>query len=121
VEDFDTIRRELELYNPALLDKPHLVAASKIDALDDPKRLAALEKHVKKSKLKFFKVSAVAGDGVKALMEAAWPFVAKGREEDARLLALEVEEEPEREVAADYNPALVAPLRDSKKTKKKRR
>ena len=32
VEDFDTIRRELELYNPELLEKPQLVAANKIDA-----------------------------------------------------------------------------------------
>ena len=39
VEDFDTIRRELELYNPEMLAKPQLVAANKIDALDDPKRV----------------------------------------------------------------------------------
>ena len=39
VEDFDTIRSELELYNPELLEKPQLVAANKIDAVDDPKRV----------------------------------------------------------------------------------
>jgi GTPase len=38
VEDFDTIRKELELYNRELLAKPHLVAANKIDALDEPDR-----------------------------------------------------------------------------------
>ncbi|MDP2391175.1 MAG: GTPase ObgE, partial [Acidobacteriota bacterium] len=53
VEDFDTIRKELELYNPELLKKPHLVAANKIDAIDDPKRITALEKRAKKLKLKF--------------------------------------------------------------------
>ena len=57
VADFDTIRRELELYNPSLLAKPHLVAANKIDALDDPKRLTALEKRAKKLKLRFFTIS----------------------------------------------------------------
>ena len=73
VEDFDTIRKELKLYNPELLKKPHLVAANKIDAVDDPKRVTALEKRAKKLKLKFFEISAVAGTGVKELIEAAWP------------------------------------------------
>ncbi len=130
VEDFDTIRRELELYNPGLLEKPHLVAASKIDALDDPARLKAIEKHAKKAKLKFFAISAVAGDGVNALMEAAWPFIAKGRAEDAKQLPLDEDYEEQSAVAAadadepaadregNYNPALVSPLRDSKKTAK---
>ena len=36
VEDFDTIRRELELYNPSMLQKPQVVVANKIDAVDDP-------------------------------------------------------------------------------------
>ena len=38
VEDFDTLRRELGLYDQSLLEKPQLVAANKIDALDDPER-----------------------------------------------------------------------------------
>ena len=82
VEDFDIIRRELESYNPELLDKPHLVAANKIDALDDPTRVTALEKRAKKLKLKFFKISAVTREGVNALIEAAWPIIAKGREDE---------------------------------------
>ena len=132
VEDFEIIRRELELYNPELIAKPQLVAANKIDALDDPKRVAALEKRAKKLKLKFFQISAVAGDGVKELIEAAWPIIAKGREIDAKAIELAREEEEEdlspgalakgdAPAPADYNPALVAPLRDSKKTTKKRR
>ena len=50
VADFDIIQRELALFagdpeNPAaaLVKKPLIVAANKIDALDDPARLAALE------------------------------------------------------------------------------
>ena len=68
------------LYNPELLAKPQLVAANKIDALDDPKRVTALEKRAKKLKLTFFQISAVTGEGVKALIEAAWPIIAKARE-----------------------------------------
>jgi GTP-binding protein len=130
VEDFDTIRRELELYNPELLEKPQLVAANKIDALDDPQRVTALEKRAKKLKLKFFKISAVTGEGVKDLIEAAWPIIVKGREEERSAIALEDQEaeaddSAERSDVAptsprlrrassdreDYNPALVPPLR----------
>lgn len=111
VEDFDTIRKELKLYNPELLKKPHLVAANKIDAVDDPKRVTALEKRAKKLKLKFFEISAVAGTGVKELIEAAWPIIAKARELEAKAIAIDEDEQEEREVPADYNPALMPPLR----------
>lgn len=118
VEDFDTIRKELKLYNPELLKKPHLVAANKIDAVDDPKRVTALEKRAKKLKLKFFEISAVAGTGVKELIEAAWPIIAKARELEAKAIAIDEDEQEEREVPADYNPALMPPLRSG--TPKKR-
>jgi len=118
VEDFDTIRKELKLYNPELLKKPHLVAANKIDAIDDPKRVTALEKRAKKLKLKFFEISAVAGTGVKELIEAAWPIIAKARELEAKAIAIDEDEQEEREVPADYNPALMPPLRSG--TPKKR-
>jgi GTP-binding protein len=110
VADFDIIRRELEVYNPSLLEKPHLVAANKIDALDDPKRLTALEKRAKKLKLKFFTMSAVTGEGTRELIEAAWPHIAKGRELDAAAIVLANDEAEEPEITPDYNPALVAPL-----------
>jgi GTP-binding protein len=111
VSDFDTIRRELELYNPGLLEKPHLVAANKMDAVDDPKRVASLEKRVKKLKLPFFRISGVAGDGIKELLEAAWPPIAEARELEANEAALDEDEPEEAEPPADYNPALVPPLR----------
>ncbi|MGH9386841.1 MAG: GTPase ObgE [Vicinamibacterales bacterium] len=116
VEDFEAIRRELALYNPALLDKPHLVAANKMDAVDDPKRVTALEKRVKKLKLRFFKISGVTGAGVSDLIEAAWPFVeqALAAEKTASKLAHE-DEDDDREVAADYHPALVPPLRGGRR------
>src|SRR5436190_9796641 len=77
VDDFEKIRHELELYNPKLLKKPQLVAATKIDAVDDKKRVTALEKHAKKKKLKFFQISAVTVEGVKPIVEAMWPIIAK--------------------------------------------
>jgi len=121
VEDFNIISNELKLFDPALLEKPQLVAANKMDAVDDPKRVTALEKHAKKLKLKFFKISAVTGQGTKELIEAAWPIIAKAREAELQAIDIDQEEEEEREVPADYNPALVPTLRAGKGSKKRRR
>jgi GTP-binding protein len=89
VEDFDTIRRELALYNPQLLEKPELVVANKIDALDDPSRVDALRQRAAELELPFFRVSAVTGEGVPALLEAAWPHIAKAREAEAAEIDVE--------------------------------
>jgi GTP-binding protein len=72
VEDFETINEELRLFDPRVAAKPQLVAANKIDALDDPDRLKRLERHVKKRGVPLYKISGATGEGVDALMEAAW-------------------------------------------------
>ncbi len=41
VEDFDTINEELRLFDARVAAKPQIVAANKIDALDDPDRAEA--------------------------------------------------------------------------------
>ena len=114
VEDFEIIRRELGLYNRALLDKPELVAANKIDAVDDPGRITALEQRARERGLPFFTISAVTGQGVAPLLEAAWPHIKEARDADAAARQL-VEAEPV--AAPDYNPALVPPItrRDSRR------
>jgi GTP-binding protein len=72
VSDFETIRRELALYNSQLLDKPAIVVANKMDAVDDPSRIDALALRAAALDLPFFRISAVTGQGVPALLEAAW-------------------------------------------------
>src|SRR5437879_1359145 len=72
VDDLDTIRRELQLYQPGLAAKPQIVAANKIDALDDPERADRLERRARELGLPFFRVSAATGAGVPDLLEAAW-------------------------------------------------
>ncbi len=86
VQDLDIVRRELELFDPAMLDKPQLVAANKIDALDEPERLQALEARAAALGLPFLAVSAAAGTGVPALLEGAWPHVATARAAEAAAL-----------------------------------
>lgn len=119
VEDFDVLLRELELYNPAMLAKPQIVVATKIDAIDDPERLSRLEAHVAALGRPCVRISAVTGEGVPALMEAVWPYVVEGRAADIAKLAIDdLVSEADEEGGADeppppddYNPALVPPLR----------
>jgi GTP-binding protein len=80
VQDFETINDELRLFDEKVAAKPQLVVANKIDALDEPERLAALEAHVKRRKLPFFRISGVTGEGVDKLLEAAWREIAAVRE-----------------------------------------
>jgi len=80
VEDFDTIIEELRLFDPQVAAKPQIVAANKIDALDDPSRLKRLEAHVKKQKLPFHRISGVTGAGIDEILEAAWREIAAVRE-----------------------------------------
>jgi len=84
VEDFEVISRELARFAGAgdetavsLDDKPRIIAANKIDALDDPDRLKRLTKHAKKLKVPIFPVSAATGAGIKELLEAMWREVAE--------------------------------------------
>lgn len=97
VEDFEIVRRELGLYDPALLERPQFVAANKVDALDEPERAARLEAHVTALGLRCFRISAAAGTGVPALLEAAWPVIAEARATEAAELLLD--ETPEGEPA----------------------
>jgi GTP-binding protein len=79
VDDLDTVRRELELFQPTLAAKPQIVVANKIDALDDEDRVVALKRRASKLRLPFFKISGVTGAGVPELLEAAWRELARSR------------------------------------------
>jgi GTPase len=80
--DFDVIRQELAQFAGVddhelgtLARKPQLAAATKIDALDDPSRLARLEQHLRTLGIPLFEISAATGQGVPALLEAMWQAV----------------------------------------------
>jgi GTP-binding protein len=79
VEDFDTIQEELQLFDPQLAAKPLVVAANKIDVLDDPGALERLTQHVRARKVQLIPISGVRGDGLQELLEAAWREIALAR------------------------------------------
>jgi GTP-binding protein len=80
VQDFDTILEELRLFDAEVAAKPQIVVANKIDALDDPSRLTRLEQRVNTLGLPFHRISGVTGEGIDALLEAAWRRIAAVRE-----------------------------------------
>jgi GTP-binding protein len=72
VEDFKTIRRELELYRPELAEKPAIAAANKMDAVADRAPITRLAAHLRRRGIPLHRISAVTGDGVPALVEEMW-------------------------------------------------
>jgi len=86
VDDFEILTRELQLFpgrdvsGDRLAEKPVIVAANKIDALDEPERLERLRQHLQDRGIPLYAVSAAAGDGLTPLIEAVWREVAAARE-----------------------------------------
>jgi GTP-binding protein len=101
VEDFDTIREELRLFDEQVFAKPQLTVATKLDALDEPERLERLEAHVRNLGQPFFRVSAVTGEGLPPLLEAMWQAIDAGRSATPA--------EPPDTSTGDDTPDLLAP------------
>jgi GTP-binding protein len=70
VHDFDVVMTELASFSEALMEKPMMVVATKLDAAQDPERVAALEQHAKNLGLPFYAISSVTGQGIDALKRA---------------------------------------------------
>lgn len=72
IEDFDKINHELEMYSQKVAQKPMLVAANKIDMIDedDPKYIAFKE-HVEEKGYRVFPICAPINIGVHELLAAA--------------------------------------------------
>ncbi len=90
VEDFEVIQRELALFptdaelgSVPLGRRPQLVVANKLDALDEPDRLARLRAHVAARGLPWHEISGVTGQGLPALLEAVWSYLAGRPDDDA--------------------------------------
>jgi GTP-binding protein len=85
VDDLDTVRKELELFQPAFAARPQIVVANKIDALDPEHEAAAdaLEKRAAQLHLPFLRVSGASGAGVPELLEAMWRGLSAARQSAA--------------------------------------
>jgi GTP-binding protein len=88
VADLDTIREELVRFDEELAAKPQIVAASKIDALDDEDRAIKLEKRAKKLGLPFRRISGASGAGLPDLLEEAWRAIVEQRAAEAAAIKI---------------------------------
>ena len=80
-EDFEVVCRELASFHEddagdsargRLCDKPQVVVANKVDALDEPDRLERLRAHARRRGVGLHAISGVTGEGVAGLLEAVW-------------------------------------------------
>jgi GTP-binding protein len=68
--DYETVDRELAAYNPELALRPQIVVATKIDALDEPERLASLKRKALADGKAFYAISSATSEGVRDLVIA---------------------------------------------------
>lgn len=70
--DFATLRQEVSQWDPALRQRPALVAASKRDALTPPDPLPSLRQAAEAAGLRVLPISAQSGEGLTELRRALW-------------------------------------------------
>ena len=71
IEDFEAINAELQQYSPELAQRKMIVAANKVDILEDTTMLDKLRAHVEAQGMEFFEMSAAAHQGTRELMKKA--------------------------------------------------
>jgi GTP-binding protein len=69
LEDYHTLRRELEHYRPELLSRPFLIAANKMDLPEAEENLKRLEQEFGEF---LYPISAATGQGTDRLVEKSW-------------------------------------------------
>jgi GTPase len=82
VEDYRIINRELFNYNEDLADRPQIIVATKIDALDEPERLESLMEVAKRDGKDLIAISSVANKGLKELVALVAQRLELVKEED---------------------------------------
>jgi GTP-binding protein len=85
VEDYRIINRELGNYNRELGDRPQILVATKIDALDEPERLEALRQVANRDRKEFFAISSVTNTGIKDLVNAVSDRLSTEKQQRAEL------------------------------------
>ncbi len=68
VTDYETVDQELAAYSSSLADRPQIVVATKIDALDNEERLTSLRQKAEEIGKPFYAISSATGEGVRELV-----------------------------------------------------
>jgi GTP-binding protein len=103
LKDYDTINRELALFDPDLAKRPQIVVLNKLDlpeAKDAQKKLTAA---FARRKVRLLAISAATGAGLDTLLEEAWKVIAAERRK------LSTGSEPQEIAPADSSPTTDRP------------
>ncbi len=90
VEDYEIIDRELANYDVNLSNRPQIVVATKIDALDEPERLKNLREAAEKDGKQFMTISAVTNRGTQELVFAVAQKLDEIKKADAEMKKTEI-------------------------------
>src|SRR5918993_1693322 len=69
VGDYEIINRELAAYDERLAERPQIVVATKLDALDEPERLEGLRERAARDGREFLEISSATNRGVRELVQ----------------------------------------------------
>lgn len=77
---FEVVEREMESYGAGLTQKPRIVVGTKLDLVQDEKKIIEFENFVKDKGFDFVPISAVVGKNLDILIKKTWQLVKRARE-----------------------------------------
>jgi len=79
LRDYETLNRELALYDPELAARPQIVVLNKMDLPEVERRFKTLAAPFKRRGITLLGISAATGAGLNKMLEAAWTEIARAR------------------------------------------
>ena len=111
IEDYEKINAELKKYSYKLSRKQQIVAANKVDALEEGSdNLERLEAYLTQRGVEVYPICALTGEGMDALLERVWTLLEdyiEEPEETTEEVVYKAEEKPDFEVKRDDDGAFV--------------
>ncbi|WP_427113650.1 GTPase ObgE [Megasphaera sueciensis] len=110
IEDFEKINSELKKYNERLSHKLQIVAANKIDLLEDSDNLERVREYMNAEGQEVFPICAATGEGIPELLERVWTLLqeyAAEPEQTEDVVVYKAENKPDFEVHRDDTGAFV--------------
>jgi GTP-binding protein len=83
LQDYETLRRELELYDPQMAGRAEVVVLNKMDLPETRKKMPTLKRHFAKKGLPFLAISTATGEGIPELLNAMWTAIEQARAAEA--------------------------------------
>jgi GTP-binding protein len=87
LKDFRIINEELKQYSPSLAARPQIIALNKIDLPETRERIERFRTDFESKGMNVFAVSAMTGEGVKALIEYLFNAISDLKEEKGEVLS----------------------------------